>query len=509
MRKLLMVIWAALTALTTPAWAQEAQPLHTRHYEFRVPFQVEPPQNSGIQAREVQLHVSDNQRDWQLFGTVEPTAGGFAFRAPRDGEYWFVIRTIDQAGRMLPEPNGPTIPEMKVVVDTVPPVLELQAGLGPSGEIVIQWYAQDPHAAADRPTIEYRPANDVAAPWQAVAVGAGLEGSATLPGMQGAVAVRARFLDLAGNEARKEVRVSAGPATAAPVSNYPPMAEPSQTAAYPPVEVQPPMGAAPTTEPAAPANNAGVGDLFEHTSRLQKDPPVTPAAPVIPALPPVQLPPGVTPLVVNAMRFTLEYDVQTIGPSGLGKVELWGTPDAGQTWRRFGTDPDRRSPIAVSVPAEGTYGFRMVVENNTGIGDKPPVAGDLPDVWVTVDTTKPAAKLVAIEETLRGADTEMIIRWEASDRQLGDRPVSLFFATSPNGKWLPIAAGLPNTGNYVWKLGDRAPREIHIRLKVQDQAGNDTLIDSSSAAVADYLKPRGRIGGANPMTGRQVAPLTR
>lgn len=503
MRKFSMVC-AALAAMASPAWAQDAQPLHTRHYEFRVPFQVEAPQNSGIQAREVQLHVSDNRCDWQLFGTVEPTAGGFAFRAPRDGEYWFVIRTIDQNGRMLPEPNGPTVPEMKVLVDSTSPVLELQAGLGPAGEVIIQWYAQDPHASADRPVIEYRPANDVAAPWQAVAVPAGLEGSATLPAMPGAVSVRARFVDLAGNESRKEVRVSA-PQQAAPapeVGGYPPRAAEPAAPSYPPANT------APAGTP-APNAGAGVGDLFEHTARLQKEPPVTPAAPVVPALPPVQLPPGVTPLAVNAMRFTLEYDVQTVGPSGLGKVELWGSPDAGQTWRRFGTDPDRQSPIAVSVPAEGTYGFRMVVENNTGVGDKPPAAGDLPDVWVTVDTTKPAAKLVAIEESLRGADTEMVIRWEATDRQLSARPVSLFFATTPGGKWLPIAANLANTGSFAWKLGDRAPREIHVRMKVRDEAGNEVTIDSTEALVADYLKPRSRIGGARPVTGRPDGAMTR
>jgi hypothetical protein len=494
-RCLAWTVAAALAAAAPARAEQEPAPIHTQQPVFRVPYSIDPPQEANQTPREVQLHVSANQRDWQLGGAVEPNAGGLVFRAPCDGEYWFVVRTIDQLGRMQPPANGPTVPEMKVVVDTAPPQMELQAGLGPNGEIVIQWHAADPNLATDRPTIEYR-LSESASEWQAVAVSSGVTGQATLPAMAGAVNIRGRISDKAGNEAKSEVRVgvsSAKPASYSPIASGP--------AVTPPIETNPPAAVVRQT-PAAPAPT--------YTAAKPPVAPkvVTPAkiekAPIVQ----VPLPPGVTPQVVNSLRFTLDYDVEAIGPSGLRSIELWGTPDAGKTWRRFGSDPDMRSPIGVNAPAEGTYGFRMVIENGSGVGDKPPVAGDVPDIWITVDTSKPEAQLLSVDGAESGDGTEMLIHWEASDRQLSARPVSLYFS-APNGQWYPIATGLTNTGSYAWKLGDRVPREVQIRLKVRDEAGNETVIDSSDSVVADRLRPKSRIQAVKPMGARNDRTIQR
>ena len=80
------------------------------------------------------------------------------------------------------------------------------------------------------------------------------------------------------------------------------------------------------------------------------------------------LPPGERPRMVNSRLFELEYDVDSVGPSGIGRVELWGTRDAGKTWRRFAVDNNNRSPLLVSVDEEGIYGFRVVVTNGAGLG---------------------------------------------------------------------------------------------------------------------------------------------
>jgi len=520
---------AAALAVAAPARADEPAPLHTQQPVFRVPFHIDPPQEANQAPKEVQLHFSDNQRDWKLAGVVEPNSGGLVFRAPCDGEYWFVVRTIDQLGRMQPPVKGPTVPEMKVIVDTAPPQMELQAGLGPAGEIIIQWHSADPNLASERPTIEYR-LSESAAQWQPVAVAGGAAGQATLPAMPGAVNIRARIADKAGNESKSEVRVgsSAKPAPYAPVVNAvaPPIdinpPAPAKKAAPAPVAAAPsntapsygaPSNTAPSYASAAPAPYTTAKPPVEITETTAPAPrvaqpapqPVTPKAPPVAEVP---LPPGVTPQVVNSLRFTLDYDVEAVGPSGLGKIELWGTQDAGKTWKRFGSDPDLRSPIGVNAPAEGTYGFRMVIENNTGIGDKPPVPGDVPDVWITVDTSKPEAQLLSVEGAQSGDNSEMVIQWQAADRQLSARPVSLYFSAA-NGQWYPIATGLTNTGSYAWKLGDRVPREVQIRLKVRDEAGNETVIDSSDSIVADRLVPRSRIQAVKPIGARNDRTIQR
>ena len=95
---------------------------------------------------------------------------------------------------------------------------------------------------------------------------------------------------------------------------------------------------------------------------------------------PSGLPQGMKPRMVNVRHFKLDYDTESVGSSGIRKVELWGTKDGGLTWTSFGVDVDNRSPCDVKVPAEGTYGFRFVVESGLGWGGAPPKSGDLPDI---------------------------------------------------------------------------------------------------------------------------------
>ena len=135
---------------------QHIEPIFTRQQLFRIPFSIDTPEAEHQQPREVQLYVSDNLgQQWWPAGRVAPEEEKFTFQAPRDGEYWFVIRTVDQFGRRLPEVDQiPIRPELKVIVDTEQPVLQLSAGLGRPGELKIRWRALDRVLAADRPQIE-------------------------------------------------------------------------------------------------------------------------------------------------------------------------------------------------------------------------------------------------------------------------------------------------------------------------------------------------------------------
>ena len=94
--------------------------------------------------------------------------------------------------------------------------------------------------------------------------------------------------------------------------------------------------------------------------------------------------------MVTSSEFELEYEIESVGPSGIGKVELWGTRDGGRTWSDYAVDTDKQSPMPVAVDSEGIYGFRILVQSGTGFGGRPPVEGDLPDVWIGVDLTKPS-----------------------------------------------------------------------------------------------------------------------
>ena len=210
-----------------------------------------------------------------------------------------------------------------------------------------------------------------------------------------------------------------------------------------------------------------------------------------------QLPSGQRPRMVNARAFELEYEIDSVGTSGVGKLELWGTRDGGRSWSIFGVDPDNRSPLPVSIDAEGIYGFRIVVQSGSGLGGRPPADGDAPDIWIGVDLTKPSGRITSAEVAAEAG--ELAIGWEAGDDVLDTRPIAISFSAGAGGPWTPIAAGLENTGSYRWRLDNRVPDRIFLRLEVRDEAGNVGAFETAEAVSLDRHRPEGRIRGVRPL----------
>ena len=213
------------------------------------------------------------------------------------------------------------------------------------------------------------------------------------------------------------------------------------------------------------------------------------------------LPPGERPRMINSTAFALDYDVDSVGPSGIGRVELWGTTDNSKTWRRFTVDNDNRSPLMVNVNAEGIYGFRVVVTNGVGLGGQPPQSGDLPDLWIGIDVTKPTARIVSAQQGIDGEAGQLIISWQADDKMLAARPVSLSFSEKRGGPWLPIASGLENTGRYAWALDSRTPSQFYLRLEVRDEAGNVGIHEMPEPVTIDQSRPTVHVREVRPVSG--------
>lgn len=207
---------------------------------------------------------------------------------------------------------------------------------------------------------------------------------------------------------------------------------------------------------------------------------------------------GERPRMVNYRLFELEYDIESVGPSGIGRVELWGTRDGGRTWRSFALDNDSRSPLLVSVAGEGIYGFRVTVTNGVGLGGDPPVPGDPPDVVIGVDLSKPTARIISARQGVEDETGKLIISWQADDRMLADRPVSLFFSESRAGPWQPVAESLENTGRHAWPIDERTPARFYLRLEVRDAAGNVGVHELNEPVEIDRSRPTVRIRGVRP-----------
>jgi len=499
---------ASLTAAAPPAQAESntpataastaalPAPVATRQNLFAIPFRIERADQPSREPVEVQLYVSGDQGAHRhLYSRTDPSRRQFLFRAGCDGEFWFQVRTLDRSGKLRPEGFGS--PELRVVVDTVPPKLQLAAERGPDGQITARWEIQEPNPKPESMTIQYRTTTD--GPWLPVALDRqnGTAAGPTQTGevtwrpqaTSGTIQIRAEVSDAAGNPAvsHAQVNLDQGPAI-----------ETSRTAATP---ASPPRTGAiegpKTSWPAeTPSRTEGaVAAKVNPPVRSQYVPPqdqlTAPAASDLPA--------AERPRMVNSRLFELEYDVESVGPSGIARVELFGTKDGGRTWKSYAIDNDNRSPILVSVDDEGLYGFRLVVQSGAGLGAASPKPGDTPETWIAVDLTKPTARIISAEEGSGADAASLIITWEASDKYLAPRAITLLFSEGPGGPWTTLAAGLENTGRYVWNLDGRQPQRVYLRLEARDEAGNVGVFETNEAVVLDRSRPSVHIRDVRPL----------
>ena len=489
----------------------------TRQNSFTIPFRIEPAQTPDQQPVEVQLHCSTNGGStWELAGRAKPEKGAFYFRSPRDGEYWYSIRTVDKQGTTRPE--GQLQPQLKVTVDTVAPRLDLSAARGAAGEIVARWQAVDPHLKLASFKLEYQ-ANS-SDPWDRVAVDSPppamqhtLSGEATWwpRTAGGTILVRAEIVDEAGNPAVSQAVVKPTSA-AAPGEVARSLAPEAQASNIRPGDTTRWTADRSTSDPLprSAAIDTPSGDFQSRDSAWRTAPsrdasgangqgfaqPANQAARGGASGSPLdfgRLPAGQRPRMVGSRAFELEYEIASVGPSGVGKVELWGTRDAGRTWSVFGVDPDNRSPLPVSLDGEGIFGFRVVVQSGSGLGGRPPADGDMPDIWIGVDLTKPSGRITGA--TVAAEAGELLIAWEAADDVLDARPIAISFGLGAGGPWTPIAGGLENTGSYRWRLDNRVPDKIYLRLEVRDEAGNVGTFETAEPMSLDRHRPEGRIRG--------------
>jgi hypothetical protein len=203
--------------------------------------------------------------------------------------------------------------------------------------------------------------------------------------------------------------------------------------------------------------------------------------------------------VSRSARFQLEYDLDQTQPVGVAGVELWYTDSGGRDWIPYGEDEDRTSPMLVELDREGTYGFRLVLKSADGLTGRPPRGGDPADLWVHADWTPPTARLTSARYGTGEQLGKLLITWEASDRHLAQRAISLFYGRDPNGPWTSIASGLSHTGQYAWQVDDRVPRDFYLRLEVRDRAGNVTVDQLGEPISSDGLAPQGRIRSLRPV----------
>lgn len=175
---------------------------------------------------------------------------------------------------------------------------------------------------------------------------------------------------------------------------------------------------------------------------------------------------------VNSTSFEFDYELDKTGKWGVANVELWGTTDGGNSWRRFAIDSDRLSPIHVNVPGEGDYGFKILVESVGGFEPTPPRPGEEPEVMVRVDQTAPRVMIQRAEQGQGYQADRLDIQWSAMEEYPVERPIDLFYSNRASGPWIPLATSLDNSGRYAWRIQRHLPKQVYLKIEARDEAGN-------------------------------------
>jgi hypothetical protein len=126
---------------------------------------------SGLQV--VRLWVtSDDGRTWGLAAAVKP---GEPLRASlgKDGRYGARLGLVSGAGLSTPEPKAGDTPELTVVVDTLPPVVQVTAGRagGAASGLVIDAAVWDENLDTGAAQVQWRDADDPKPEWHDIRPG--------------------------------------------------------------------------------------------------------------------------------------------------------------------------------------------------------------------------------------------------------------------------------------------------------------------------------------------------
>jgi hypothetical protein len=200
--------------------------------------------------------------------------------------------------------------------------------------------------------------------------------------------------------------------------------------------------------------------------------------------------------IVRSRRFSWDYEMQSDRPDTVPvRVELWSTSDGGVTWQRSAVDDDGQSPIDVTLPAAGLYGFRLEIVPDLPDAGGGPRSGEMPEGWIGIDDEPPQVEIVEATR-LQGSDPGgVMIRWVARDQILVPKSVRLIQSPNADGPWGTIAEGLEAQGEHRWQPERGTPARVFIRVEASDAAGNTGQATTPQPVTVAMPRVVGKLGG--------------
>jgi hypothetical protein len=450
MRKLSVLLMCLLSGglVVLDAWAQEptAGVIFFQLREFNIPFKNDP---NNLNVTQVRLYVSTDQgRHWQMTSTAAPDGKQFRFSTPQDGYFWFAVQTVYKDGKQFPPSLDELRPDLKVIVDTQAPVVQVQALPPRPGEVGVSWSVRDDNldlALPDSVRVEYRLIGG--ANWIPLTIPLGGNQVYWNPGNNAQIEVRVVARDRAGNIGQDKTTVSLGGGGGQLFNN--------------------------------PIGNASQPDAYKELDRK----------------------------FVNSKQVSLSYDLKDVGPSGVSAVELWYTLHKARAWNKLTEYPlELKSPLEANqtkkltfeVNDEGIYGITLVAKSGVGLGERAPQPGERPQFWIEVDLTKPVVQILDVQVG-NGIDKgKLTTAWSARDKNLGSQPIRLSYAEQKDGPWNTLADKLPNNGKHTWKMPEGVPYQFFLRVEAIDLAGNIGEATTQDRIKVDLSLPKAQIRAIEP-----------
>lgn len=522
--------------LNSASAAVTSSPVYTSKTQFRIPYHYDQAEIDRLGAREIRLYVStDRGVTWNHLQSVPPTTRKFPFEATQDGEYWFSVRTLDSQNQL--HPSGRVFePGLRVVIDTTPPQLDLDLRQISPGKVQLIWNAEDQNLDPTKLVLEY--SQNGSQNWQRVIVAPHGKGQTTWSISQGGVvSVRGVIKDRADNtgSSQKQIRVVAAASRTTlpkkPKEDLPDFNQPIAQGTLPdnsltrtePGTLSPYSDSADKVSPQpaqphgfdsqTPLANRQLPSVFPQQNRLEQVNPgpqsdqgqvknqfVADDPEKRPNYAKNRYPESATQnwaaerkQVLNGTKFQIGFEVDEVGPSGIGAVELYITEDNGQKWYKYGEDADKKSPFHVEVPHDGIYGFSLRVRSGVGLADALPKSGEKPDVVIVVDRTAPALKLNPVVQGLGGEANKVTISWAMSDQNPAEKSIAINFSTQPGGPWEPIVDWQEDQGRFTWSVRPGNPSKFYLQVIARDAAGNVSQEVTPEPIILDLTRPSGRI----------------
>lgn len=536
---------------------------HLKTSTIQLPIEIQERARADIREIQIYVKDAAGA-PWVLKERLPPTETHYIFQAPHDGEYWFKLGIVDRNGACNIADISREVPDTIVVVAAKAPALDLRSLGETDAGLKVQVTLGNAIADADNVRFHFQTANRQWHPLEALPSRPFefcIPCQAVLTGMVRVSATDQAGKNVTQEFNLKQL--PNGDTTPPPIAQAaykpPPQAEPAPVTPPQPVLVDPQDRLNLATPPrdlpvmnALPASGtSGVKIISGAVSSGPKATPipdqvevitpkkagnavVTPApapgaSPTVdltthrPAQPTSSQPIEIEPLpdktvvkaqptptrrnhlsvnrhLVNHSRVSLEYQLDQVGASGVGRIDVYLTRDNGQSWQKVGEDTDKKSPVEITLPGDGNYGISLAVTNGRGFGGGAPQAGDSPDWWIEVDSIKPTAEITSIRPGSGGEDgAAFFISWTAKDKNLASEPIDLYASATREGPWRPIAKGLRNDGQYRWVPGLEAGAQAYLRLVVHDQAGNTAMSETvQPVPLDDMSRPRVRPLGIAP-----------